>query len=177
MQGKEKVDVVDIIEKLCTSFWTFGGVALGAYISYLVAKYTNQQNYYYAESAKFGVAFLDTKIALRHVKEPVHHIVNEKILNEQYKAKIIFEPYISRKKRKAFNNVWKKYELITQYASPTTPQEQEIFKSFHEKLGIQSHPGNIKDRKYEADEILKVINDLLSFAHSSTVASTNSANP
>lgn len=79
---------------------------------------------------------------LRAASEDVFRIIDDGILARHQRAKILFEPWVSRKNFKSFQHAWATYES-----------------------GVKTKaPGSIDNRKTECDLALSQIDTLLSFA-------------
>ncbi|MDA8022806.1 MAG: hypothetical protein MPK05_07460 [Gammaproteobacteria bacterium] len=92
---------------------------------------------------KFRAAFVKQILALQAGKEDVFRILTEKAIEQHKMAKIQFEPYVPRRKRKSFNNAWDEYE-------------QQCVRT--------KAPGSIDNRCAECAEALKQIEALFAFA-------------
>lgn len=64
-------------------------------------------------AAAFRASFVDTIFLLRRYKEGasglIHKIINDAVIVEQEKAKILFEPFLNKTALPAFNTAWDAY--------------------------------------------------------------------
>ena len=96
------------------------------------------------ETTRFRVAFSDALVRLHKGNDDVYKISSVDVLAKHQSAKILFEPWLSPKKRRAFNEAWNKYE--NQWVRTKSP-------------------GSLDNRQSECQEAIKQIDELLMFTN------------
>ena len=123
--------------------WTFLLVIvvafLGAWLAHFFSKRRQRKDDFNKAAETFHAAFVDTINLLRQdlivdLRMPFQ-IITVETLDDQEKAKIIFEPFLDRSSLEGFNNAWKEYERcpIT-YCTKTKSEERQYCLDHIEKL-------------------------------------------
>lgn len=123
--------------------FTLLGAIIGAAATMAGAGFAVRRQHFNDAAAEFRSAFVEELYRLRQGKEDAFLIINDEALIRQEKAKIQFEPWIGRHKRKAFNQAW-----IVYATRPKT-----------------SSPGSLDQRQQELQETISEIDQLLFYSH------------
>ena len=113
--------MIEITESQAAIFgiaFTVIGALIGAIASLYAARLTAEKQQLYVESAKFIVAFIGEIIALRKAQEDAYNIISDSVIAEHNKAKVRFEPWVTKSKITSFNETWSKYESSIKTQSP-----------------------------------------------------------
>lgn len=121
---------------------TLVGALIGALATIFSARHSVERQRLYEESATFRAEFVDEIQKLRTAGEDAFTIIDARAMNRHRRAKILFEPWVSRENFLSFQDIWEAYEK-----------------------GIKTKaPGSIDNRKAECELALSQIESLLSFA-------------
>ena len=89
--------------------FTVVGAFIGAIATLVAARFTWQSQHYNEAAAMFRSAFVEQIYWLRRGDVDVFDILNEKTLILHEQAKIVFEPFLSRRELARLNEAWKSY--------------------------------------------------------------------
>jgi hypothetical protein len=128
------------------ALWGFGFTVIGALVGALAAVYsariTAYRQHLYEESAKFRSSFVEELIVLRHANEDAFKVISEGVLAKHQKAKVLFEPWVPKRQRSAFDSAWNEYSQSLNTVAP----------------------GSLINRKSECSASLARLEKLLAFA-------------
>jgi len=86
------------------------GVLVGALITHFTAVRLAKRQQYYVAAGEFRAEFVNEIIRLRAASDDACVIIQSEVVERHKKAKVRFEPYLSKRKRQKFNEAWDEYE-------------------------------------------------------------------